>query len=87
MAKATKAGVIDHVVAAVSADLLSRSRLGISKYGMTLDQNKGDLRYWVQHAYEESLDLCNYLKRTLMELDDGKLDPPPREKEPPPWGV
>lgn len=63
---------IDPVVEAVRKDLLDRSQLGIAKYGTTLCENKSDLRAWLQHAYEECLDQANYLKRAIMEIDDGK---------------
>ena len=63
---------IDHVVAAVRADLLRRSEIGIAKYGVTLDRTDLGLRDWLQHAYEETLDQANYLKRAIMEIDDAK---------------
>ncbi|MGF3022667.1 hypothetical protein ACQVP2_07545 [Methylobacterium aquaticum] len=59
----------DTVVEAVRADLLSRSQIGIKKYGVTLDRTDVDLRGWLQHAYEETLDQANYLKRAILELD------------------
>lgn len=59
----------DSVVAAVRADLLRRSEIGIAKYGTTLDRTDLNLRDWLQHAYEETLDQANYLKRAIMELD------------------
>lgn len=62
----------DPVVEAVRKDLLDRSNVGIQKYGTTLADNKGDLRYWLQHTYEETLDKANYLKRAIMEIDNGK---------------
>ena len=65
--------MIDKVVEAVRKDLLDRSTVGIAKYGTTLDQNKGDLRYWLQHQYEELLDAANYCKRAIMELDNQKI--------------
>lgn len=60
---------LDSVVAAVRADLLRRSELGIAKYGMTLDRTDLSFRDWLQHAYEETLDQANYLKRAIMEID------------------
>lgn len=60
---------IDLITAAVRKDLLDRSTLGIKKYGTTLDRNSGDLRYWLNHAYEEALDHAQYLKRAIMEID------------------
>jgi hypothetical protein len=59
----------DQVVAAVRADLLSRSEMGIAKYGVTLDRTDLNLRDWLQHAYEETLDQANYLKRAIIEID------------------
>lgn len=60
---------VDSVVAAVRDDLLRRSELGIAKYGVTLDRSDLNLRDWLQHAYEETLDQANYLKRAIIELD------------------
>lgn len=62
-------GKTDSVVEAVRTDLLDRSRLGIQKYGVTLDRSDLTLRDWLQHAYEECLDQANYLKRSIMEID------------------
>lgn len=59
---------VDSVVEAVRTDLLQRSRLGIAKYGVTLDRTDLSLRDWLQHAYEETLDQANYLKRVILEL-------------------
>lgn len=64
------AEIVDQVVEAVRADLLSRSKHGIEKYGKTLDRNDLGLRDWLQHAYEECLDQANYLKRAIIKLDD-----------------
>lgn len=70
--------IIDNVVEAVRADLLSRSQVGIQKYGVTLDRTDLNLRDWLQHAYEETLDQANYLKRAIIELDRAS---PPSSKE------
>jgi len=66
--------LVDSVVEAVRNDLLNRSKVGIEKYGVTLDRKDLNLRDWLQHAYEETLDQANYLKRAIMELDDGTKD-------------
>ena len=60
---------LDPVVEAVRDDLLRRSQVGISKYGVNLARNDLSLRDWLQHAYEETLDRANYLKRAIIELD------------------
>lgn len=61
----------DSIVEAVRTDLLRRSQIGIAKYGVTLDRKDLCLRDWLQHAYEETLDQANYLKRAIMEIDEG----------------
>jgi hypothetical protein len=65
--------IADVVVEAVRNDLLERSKLGIKKYGTTLADNPLNLKQWLQHAYEESLDLSNYLKCAIMELEKNEL--------------
>lgn len=59
----------DSVVDAVREDLLRRSQLGILKYGTTLERTDLSLKDWLQHAYEETLDQANYLKRAILELE------------------
>lgn len=63
--------VRDEIIDAVRADLHRRSQLGIQKYGKTLS-SQGDfpLRGRLQHAYEEVLDLANYLKWAITKLDE-----------------
>ena len=61
----------DPVTEAVKADLDARQQRGIVKYGVTLAANPLTHRQILQHAYEEALDLAQYLKRAMMELDKG----------------
>ena len=60
---------IDQVVEHVRALLLSRSAVGIKKYGTTTADNPLELRAWLQHALEECLDQAVYLRRAIWELD------------------
>lgn len=60
---------LDPVVEKVRADLHRRSQLGIAKYGQVLADNPAQHRDKLQHAYEEALDLANYLSWAIMELD------------------
>jgi len=64
--------VKDKIVEAVREDLLRRSEHGIKKYGTNLERKDLSLRDWLQHTYEEILDTANYLKRTIMEIDEKK---------------
>lgn len=59
----------DRVIESVCNDLKWRSIVGQKKYGVTLERADLTLRQWLQHAYEETLDQANYLKRVIMELD------------------
>lgn len=55
--------------ARVCADIAARQQLGIAKYGKTVEANPLALRQWLQHAYEEAMDLAVYLRRSIDELD------------------
>lgn len=57
------------IEAMVAADIAARQRLGILKYGTTVAGNPLPLREWLEHAYQESLDLPIYLKRAIEEMD------------------
>ena len=57
--------ITDSIVEKVRSDLLTRSQRGISKYGTTLDRKDLTRKEWLQHAYEEALDLANYLKKLI----------------------
>ena len=63
----------DSIVEAVRADLAERSARGIAKYGTTLD--RGDLSHadWLQHAYEEALDMALYLRRAIREAKQAEV--------------
>lgn len=60
----------DAIVEAVRADLLMRQERGLVKYGVTLDRAGLSHRQLLVHAYEEALDLANYLKGAIMKLDE-----------------
>jgi hypothetical protein len=51
--------------ARVCEDIASRQRLGIEKYGVAVEQSDEKFRAWLQHAYEEALDMAVYLKRAI----------------------
>ena len=61
-------GQKDGVVEQVRQDLLKRSEIGIKKYETTLDREDLTTKDWLQHAYEECLDMANYLKATINKL-------------------
>ena len=69
--------------AKVCADIAKRQQFGLNKYGTSVADNPLELRDWLQHAYEESLDLPIYLKRAIDEIEFrmGLLESPPERKQ------
>ena len=57
----------DSITEAVVQDLESRSERGWSKYKTTLGANNH--QNMLQHAYEEALDLAQYLKKEIITLN------------------
>lgn len=49
----------------VIQDLQQREQRGLSKYGTTMDRTDLNHKEWLQHAYEEALDLALYLKKIM----------------------
>ena len=58
----------DPVVEKVKREFDVRSKLGISKYGKTLDENNLSLLEWLQHAKEEAMDQVLYLQCVIDEF-------------------
>jgi len=54
------------IEAQVCADITARQRIGIAKYGVTVEQSADDM---LRHAYEETLDKAVYLKRAIEEME------------------
>ena len=67
----------DTIVQEVREDLQQRSDIGIQKYGTTLDRKDIDLKGWLNHAYEETLDKALYLKRAIRELEENRVNQNP----------
>jgi hypothetical protein len=57
----------DNITYSVIDDLKSRSDRGIKKYNTTLCENNH--QNMLQHAYEEALDLAQYLKKEITTLN------------------
>lgn len=55
------------VYAQVMVDLRGREKMGIEKYGVSVDKAELDTLQWMQHAYEESLDHAIYMKKLILE--------------------
>lgn len=70
----------DSVVYSIVQQFVSRSQLGRTKYGTTLDRNDLSTLDWIQHAQEELMDGILYLEKlktqhdiTSKETEDTKL--------------
>jgi hypothetical protein len=59
----------DTVVYHIASLLRSRSDTGIRKYGTTLDRTDLEVKQWIDHAIEESLDHALYLMKIKDELN------------------
>lgn len=55
------------VYAQVMIDLRDREKMGIEKYGVSVDKAELSALQWMQHAYEESLDHAIYMKKLILE--------------------
>lgn len=53
------------IEALVCKDVTMRQHFGISKYGTTVADNPLTHVEWLQHAYEECLDMAVYLRRAI----------------------
>jgi hypothetical protein len=53
----------------VVAELEARELKCLDTYGTTLDRTDLTRSEWLQHAYEEALDLALYLKKLKIEED------------------
>jgi len=63
----------DKIVLQVMNDLNDRSRIGVEKYGVTLERTDLELKDWLQHLLEELMDATLYLKRIQNEINNRNL--------------
>ena len=58
----------DSIVESVIKDISERAEVGLKKYNTTMDREDLISSDWVQHAYEECLDMALYLKRLRKDM-------------------
>ena len=70
----------DSIVNSVVNQFKERSKVGITKYGTTMDRDDLNTLDWISHAQEEAMDFCLYLEKLKSKLhivdimkDDEKL--------------
>jgi hypothetical protein len=56
---------MSRILYSIIDDLLEREDKGLKEYGTTMDRTDLTEQDWLQHAYEESLDLSIYLKKII----------------------
>ena len=59
----------DPVIESVVDKFVERSNVGFKKYGVTLDQDPGDLNVWMTHLQEELLDGILYVEKILSKIN------------------
>jgi len=62
-----------NLLASVIMDLRIREEKGLATYGTTMDRKDLSKQEWLQHAYEEALDLALYLKKLMEDHDKLKI--------------
>ena len=61
----------DTVVNSIIQQFAERSRVGLAKYGTTLDREDLDILDWIEHSKQEAMDFVLYLeklKRVIQEM-------------------
>jgi hypothetical protein len=58
----------DSIVFDTIKDIAARAEVGLNKYNTTMDREDLIASDWVQHAYEECLDMALYLKRLRKDM-------------------
>ena len=53
----------DPVIESVVNKFVARSDVGFKKYGVTLDEDPGNLNVWMTHLQEELMDAVNYIEK------------------------
>ena len=74
----------DTIVQSIVEKFLSRSSLGIEKYGTTLDREDLSTLEWINHAQEELMDAILYLERLKREFSRSTPIPPETPPNTPP---
>ena len=59
---------VDSVVESIVEQFRERSRIGIEKYGTTLDRKDLTLYEWLEMAKQEAMDFTLYLQRVQNEF-------------------
>ena len=61
--------MVDKHVESIVDQFRERSKVGIAKYGVTLERNDLSVLDWIEHAKQESMDFILYLEKLKIELN------------------
>ena len=62
----------DSIIKKVIDKLASRSKVGIKKYGTTLDRDDLSTKEWLIHLQEELMDACGYIERLISLIEESE---------------
>lgn len=59
-----------NITKGIIKDLIDSDKKGVEEYGTTVDREDYNLKEWLQHAYEETLDTAKYLAAAIKKLEN-----------------
>ncbi|WP_435246678.1 hypothetical protein [Streptomyces sp. NRRL F-5630] len=62
------------IIYSVIEKLHKQQEKGLKKYGVEVDTSSHDLKGWLQHGLEETLDLATYLETAIQLLKEQEQD-------------
>lgn len=62
----------DSIIKKVIDKLVSRSQVGIEKYGTTLDRDDLSTKEWLIHLQEELMDACGYIEKLISLIEESE---------------
>ena len=62
----------DSIIKKVIDKIASRSKVGIKKYGTTLDRDDLSTKEWLQHLQEELMDACGYIEKLISLIEESE---------------
>ncbi|WP_260856668.1 hypothetical protein [Bacillus pumilus] len=62
------------IISSVITKLHKQQEKGLKKYGVEVDTSSHDLKGWMKHAQEETLDFATYLEAAIQLLEEQQDD-------------
>lgn len=61
---------MDKIYQSVVSKLQERHNKGVKEYGTTMEENNGNLLYWLNHLQEELMDSIVYIEKKIQLLEN-----------------